>query len=319
MLCIQKQIKFLVMDVDGTLTDGKIYMGDSGEMMKAFDIKDGSGILLILPKCGVIPVIITARKSEILKNRCKELNVLELHQGVTDKIGELEKILSDFSTRDGCSYSLKNVAYIGDDILDIQCMKLIQEAGGLAVCPSDAAREVIDSASFVCTKKGGEGAIREFIEWLAGLRSGDELEKIRVVSPVAYDFITGFNPSTDGDGRYDLGDGVFANVISYITKEACLTSYETHKKYIDIQYMIYGAEIMMVQSAGELENCISVPYNEAKDATLYDSNAGKVSILDPGGSIVLYPNDAHRGTMLVHHPTPVRKIIVKVPVSEGLR
>ena len=68
-----EKIKFLIMDVDGTLTDGKIYMGQDGEMAKAFDIKDGAGIALVLPKNNIIPVIITARESKILANRCEEL------------------------------------------------------------------------------------------------------------------------------------------------------------------------------------------------------------------------------------------------------
>ena len=70
-----KMIKFLVMDVDGTLTDGKIYMGQSGEMMKAFNIKDGYGIHDILIPAGISPVIITGRKSEIVLNRCSELGI----------------------------------------------------------------------------------------------------------------------------------------------------------------------------------------------------------------------------------------------------
>ena len=68
-------IRILIMDVDGTLTDGKIYMGCQGEVMKAFDVKDGCGIKDILPEAGIIPVIITGRKSEIVKRRCEELNI----------------------------------------------------------------------------------------------------------------------------------------------------------------------------------------------------------------------------------------------------
>ena len=70
-----KNIKFLVMDVDGTLTDGKIYMGAGGEVFKSFDIKDGYGITTILPKAGIVPVVITARKSKIVENRCAELDI----------------------------------------------------------------------------------------------------------------------------------------------------------------------------------------------------------------------------------------------------
>lgn len=83
--------KFLIMDVDGTLTDGKIYMADSGELFKAFDIKDGCGIKDILKLYGIIPIIITARQSKILENRCKELDISYLFQGIRKKEKNLMK------------------------------------------------------------------------------------------------------------------------------------------------------------------------------------------------------------------------------------
>ena len=81
-----KNIKYLVMDVDGTLTDGKIYMGNDGEVMKAFDIKDGYGIHDLLPPSGIVPVIITGRGSEILLNRCEELGITKVFQNVHNKL-----------------------------------------------------------------------------------------------------------------------------------------------------------------------------------------------------------------------------------------
>ena len=153
-----KQIKYLVMDVDGTLTDGKIYMGNEGELCKAFDIKDGCGIHDIAIPAGIIPVIITGRTSKILENRCKEIGISEIHQGVSNKIAELDKILQ------GQGYN--TVAYIGDDINDLSCMVPIKEAGGLVGCPADAAKKVIEIADFVSSKCGGDGAVREFIEWI---------------------------------------------------------------------------------------------------------------------------------------------------------
>lgn len=150
-------IKYFVMDVDGTLTDGKIYMGNDGEMMKAFDIKDGCGIHDILIPAGITPVIITGRSSKILENRCKELGITNLHQGIRNKIEKLLTITTDLST----------VAYIGDDINDLSCMEPIKEAGGLVGCPADAVQKVIMLADFVSKKKGGNGAVREFIEWIA--------------------------------------------------------------------------------------------------------------------------------------------------------
>ena len=124
-------IKFLVMDVDGTLTDGKIYMGVDGEAFKAFDIKDGYALHTLLKEHGIIPVIITARKSPMVEHRCKELGVTEIHQGVMNKLGCLKGILEKYSSADQ-QYNLSNVAYIGDDLLDLQCMKPIKEAGGIA-------------------------------------------------------------------------------------------------------------------------------------------------------------------------------------------
>lgn len=149
-------IKYLVMDVDGTLTDGKIYMGNAGEIMKAFDIKDGCGIHDILIPAGITPVIITGRSSKILENRCKELGIENLHQGIRNKIEKLLTITTDLST----------VAYIGDDINDLSCMEPVKAAGGLVGCPADAVKKVIELADFVSLREGGNGAVREFIEWL---------------------------------------------------------------------------------------------------------------------------------------------------------
>ena len=146
------------MDVDGTLTDGKIYMGANGELMKAFDIKDGCGIKDILPTLGIIPVIITARQSQILDNRCKELNIVEVHQGIRNKLEKLKEICQKYGI------TLNQVAYIGDDILDLQCMKPIKEEGGVIGCPADAVKKVKEVADYVSSNNGGEGAVREFIE-----------------------------------------------------------------------------------------------------------------------------------------------------------
>ena len=149
-------IKYFVMDVDGTLTDGKIYMGQNGEIMKAFNIKDGCGIHGILIPAGIKPVIITGRTSKIVVNRCMELGISEVHQGISDKVGKLNEITDD----------LKSVAYIGDDINDLSCMKLIKAAGGIIGCPADAVEKVKEIADYIAGHNGGDGAVRDFIEWL---------------------------------------------------------------------------------------------------------------------------------------------------------
>lgn len=151
-------IKYLVMDVDGTLTDGKIYMGNDGEMMKAFSIKDGCGIHDILIPAGITPVIITGRKSIIVENRCAEIGIKEVYQGISNKFQKLHSIVEDLST----------VAYIGDDINDLSVIKTIKEAGGKIGCPADAVQKVKEQADYISTRKGGEGAVREFIEWIVG-------------------------------------------------------------------------------------------------------------------------------------------------------
>lgn len=153
------KIKMLVMDVDGTLTDGKIYMGNRGELCKAFDVKDGCGIRMLLMPAGIRPIIITGRGSKILKNRCKELGITELYQNIADKAACLTKLL-------GNQPDFSQVAYIGDDINDLPCMELVQAHGGLIGCPANAVDSVKEKADYVCARNGGEGAVREFIEWL---------------------------------------------------------------------------------------------------------------------------------------------------------
>lgn len=149
-------IKYLVMDVDGTLTDGKIYMGAHGEMMKAFNIKDGCGIHDIAIPGGIIPVIITGRTSEIVKKRCRELGIQQVYQGIKNKIEQLNSIADDLS----------QVAYIGDDINDLSCMIPVKEAGGVVGCPADAVERVKEISDFVALHNGGDGAVRDFIEWI---------------------------------------------------------------------------------------------------------------------------------------------------------
>ena len=155
------KIKFLVMDVDGTMTDGKIYMGPDGEAFKAFDIKDGCGIYLILPEMGIIPVIITARVSKIVERRCEELNITEIYQGSKDKLATLKNILDRYGS-DLCS-----VAYMGDDLPDIPCMEAVKSAGGLVMCPADAIPDIKNISDYVSTKNAGYGAVRDYIGYLS--------------------------------------------------------------------------------------------------------------------------------------------------------
>lgn len=150
------KIKAIVMDVDGTLTDGKVYMGAHGELFKAFDIKDGYGIHNMLPRANIVPIIITGRKSVMLENRCQELGITHVYQGIDDKVAKLEEILRKLSIE------FDEVAYIGDDLNDMDCMKKC----GMVGCPMDAVDAVKKIANYVCKRNGGNGAVREFIEYL---------------------------------------------------------------------------------------------------------------------------------------------------------
>ncbi len=154
---MRQSIKMLVMDVDGTLTDGKIYMGPQGEVMKAFDVKDGYAIAHILPKLGITPVILTGRTSEIVRRRAAELKIAHCYQGFMDKLPELQKIAQALGA------APEEIAYIGDDLNDLPCMKYC----GLTACPADAVEEVQSIARYHCTHNGGTGAVRELIDWLA--------------------------------------------------------------------------------------------------------------------------------------------------------
>ena len=149
-------MKLLVMDVDGTLTDGRIYIGVDGEVMKAFDVRDGYAIVHILPEYGIIPVIITGRESEIVECRAKELKITELYQGVTDKLGKLKEVAEKYSV------PVEEIAYIGDDLNDLECIRYC----GFSGCPADAADEVRKAVDYVCRRDGGRGVVREFAEVL---------------------------------------------------------------------------------------------------------------------------------------------------------
>ena len=147
------KIKMLVMDVDGTLTDGHIYVGSEGEMMKAFHVQDGYGIAHLLPQLGIIPVIITGRSSEIVRKRAAELKISHLHQGIGDKLTKLQEVARELGIEAG------EIAYIGDDVNDLDCICWC----GFTACPADAVPEVLEKVDYVCKRDGGRGAVREFI------------------------------------------------------------------------------------------------------------------------------------------------------------
>lgn len=300
-------IKYLIMDVDGSITDGKIYMGSNGEVFKAFSIKDGCGIKDILPKYGITPMIITARESDILLNRCKELSIEQIYQGERNKLRRLELILNDQKS------DLSSCAYFGDDILDLQCMTPIQKSGGIVGCPSDAVKEIRAVADYVCINKAGEGALREFTEWLVSDRSDDEVINARVDD--ALKFLKKLYVSEEDVGKkVEVNDYFFYSVQSYDTKPAEQCKLESHRKYIDIQIMVSGEESMDLVDISRLS--IEEEYDEVKDVMFWSvpKRMSKTTLV-AGDCIVLYPETAHRGAQDLNATKHVLKIVGKVAID----
>lgn len=146
-------IRCLVLDVDGTMTDGGVYLDSRGTEMKKFGIRDGAGILL-LREGGVLPVILTGRESSCVALRARELGISQVFQGVKDKRTFLEQFLREQNL------SGQETAYLGDDFNDLAAMSL----AAVSACPSDAAAGVRNRCSLVLKARGGEGAVREFAE-----------------------------------------------------------------------------------------------------------------------------------------------------------
>jgi 3-deoxy-D-manno-octulosonate 8-phosphate phosphatase (KDO 8-P phosphatase) len=152
-------IKLIVLDVDGVLTDGKLYIGSDGVEYKNFHVKDGMGISLAR-YCGLKVAIITGRKSKSVYIRSKELNVDFVFQGITNKFEVIKEIIASLNI------DLENVFYMGDDINDLPVINVI----GYSATPSDGVEIVRKSVDFVSHYKGGSGAVREAIEHILSLQ-----------------------------------------------------------------------------------------------------------------------------------------------------
>lgn len=148
-----KNIKMLVMDVDGVLTDAGMYYSESGDELKKFNTRDGMGISLI-HKAGIITAFITQENTKIVVNRAKKLKIHELHQGVYDKLEVVKSLLKKYGL------TLEEVAYIGDDINDLPLL----EAVGFAITTRDSMHIVKNHVDYITRSKGGEGAVREVCE-----------------------------------------------------------------------------------------------------------------------------------------------------------
>ncbi len=150
---VYDRIKIFACDVDGVLTDSKILYGMDGSSGKFFNVRDGIAFKF-LKYIGIKSMILSGKKSGILKNRLKEIEVDVLIDGIKDKLG----ILNKFCEKEG--YDFEEICYIGDDLNDISVLKKV----GLAVAPCDAVDEVKKIVSIITEKKGGQGAVREIVE-----------------------------------------------------------------------------------------------------------------------------------------------------------
>ena len=135
------------------MTDGGMYYSESGEELKKFNTRDGMGIQL-LRECGIKIAIVTKENTSIVERRAKKLKVDEIFQGIEDKLIVLEKLKNKY----GLDYS--EIAYIGDDIHDLECMKSV----GFAACPADALDIVKMNAHYISKFTGGHGAVRDVCE-----------------------------------------------------------------------------------------------------------------------------------------------------------
>ncbi len=148
-----KDIKILLMDVDGVLTDGKIIYNDDGSETKIFNVKDGFGLRLLMDS-GIYTGIVTGRRSNALIHRCRNLGIHHLFDGISDKRKILDKIVKKTKV------SPNEIAFVGDDLPDIPLLKMV----GLPLAVADAHEMVRKIAAMVTVNKGGEGAVREICE-----------------------------------------------------------------------------------------------------------------------------------------------------------
>jgi 3-deoxy-D-manno-octulosonate 8-phosphate phosphatase (KDO 8-P phosphatase) len=154
------EVTLVVLDVDGVLTDGRLWYGPDGESMKVFDVRDGHGIKNLIA-AGIGIAVISGRRSGAVSARMRELGVSDVAQGVTDKARALTELLKRNAI------AAKHVACLVDDTPDLGLMAAV----GLPAAVADAHPEVLSAAAHVTRAAGGRGAVREFCDWLIAARA----------------------------------------------------------------------------------------------------------------------------------------------------
>ncbi|MCM2251187.1 MAG: phenylphosphate carboxylase subunit delta [Ramlibacter sp.] len=160
-----KDIKLVILDVDGVMTDGRIVIDDNGVESRNFDIKDGMGVIVMIMS-GIEVAIITSKKSGAVRHRAEELKIKRFYEGIRKKTEPYEEMLKELNITDA------QVAYVGDDLVDLSMMKRV----GLPIAVGDAVEDVKRCAAYVTRARGGHGAVREVAELI--LQSQDKWEKV---------------------------------------------------------------------------------------------------------------------------------------------
>ena len=154
-----ERVKLVALDVDGVLTDGRLFYHDDGTESKAFDVRDGHGTKM-LKQAGIETVLISGRSCPLVDKRASDLGITEVVQGVRDKVPVLEKITSQKSLK------FEEAAFVGDDVVDLTVMNRV----GFAVAVADASEYLFAVAHYVTLAPGGRGAVREVAELILGVQ-----------------------------------------------------------------------------------------------------------------------------------------------------
>ena len=154
-----QNIRLLILDVDGVLTDGRLYFDAKGEALKVFHVRDGHGIKLA-QRAGIEVALLSGRRSDAAYHRARELGINRFHEGLRDKVAVLEEIMA------AMGIEASQVAMVGDDLVDLPIMS----RAGLAVAVADAVPEVLAAAHWVTSLPGGHGAVRQVCDLLIKAR-----------------------------------------------------------------------------------------------------------------------------------------------------
>ena len=145
-----KTIRWLVLDVDGVLTDGRVILDNNGEEMKHFNVRDGHALKMI-QRYGIHIMLLTGRSSQVVVHRARELNIKEVHQRVLNKL----EYFTEFLHQRGLTFA--EIAYVGDDIVDVPLLRQV----GFSATVKDAAEEVFPLVDYISPYEGGRGAVRD--------------------------------------------------------------------------------------------------------------------------------------------------------------